>query len=89
MARTLERVVEQATKLPTELYARLAHLLVESLEADELGRIDRLWAVEGAHRRDEVRVGCDAAVAERFVTSFSLPPSCTAVASPVSGNGEV
>ena len=31
-------------------------LLVESLDADELGRIDRLWVAE-AKRRDEVRAG--------------------------------
>jgi len=57
MATTVERLVEQAMKLPTESRARLADLLVESLDADELGRIDRLWAAEAKRRRDEVRAG--------------------------------
>jgi len=57
MATTVERLVEQALKLPSESRARLADILVESLDADELGRIDRLWAVEAKRRRDEVRTG--------------------------------
>jgi Putative addiction module component len=43
--------------LPSESRARLADLLVESLNADEFGRIDRLWAAEATRRRDEVRAG--------------------------------
>lgn len=43
--------------LPTESRARLADLLVESLDADELGRIDQMWAAEAKRRRDEVRAG--------------------------------
>jgi putative addiction module component (TIGR02574 family) len=57
MATSVERLVEQALKLPSESRARLADLLVESLDADELGRIDRLWVVEAKRRRDEVRAG--------------------------------
>jgi putative addiction module component (TIGR02574 family) len=57
MATTVERLVEQALKLPSESRARLADLLVESLEADALGPIDRLWAAEAKRRRDEVRAG--------------------------------
>jgi hypothetical protein len=57
MATTVERLVQQALKLPGESRARLADLLVESLDADEFGRIDRLWAVEAKRRRDEVRTG--------------------------------
>lgn len=57
MATSVERLVEQALKLPSESRARLADLLVESLDADELGRIDRLWAAEAKRRRDEVRAG--------------------------------
>ncbi len=41
--------------LPGESRARLTNLLVESLDAEELGRIDRLWAIEATRRREEVR----------------------------------
>lgn len=57
MATTVERLAEQALKLPNESRARLADLLVESLEGEDLGRIDELWAVEAKRRRDEVRSG--------------------------------
>jgi len=57
MATTVEELVEQAMMLPSESRARLADLLVESLDAEELGRIDRLWAAEATRRRDEVRAG--------------------------------
>jgi hypothetical protein len=55
MATTVEQLAEQAMSLPTESRARLADLLVESLDANDLGRIDRLWAAEAIRRRDEVR----------------------------------
>jgi Putative addiction module component len=57
MATTVEKLVEQAMTLPGESRARLAELLVESLDSGELGRIDRLWAAEAKRRRDEVRAG--------------------------------
>jgi putative addiction module component (TIGR02574 family) len=57
MATSVERLAEQAMKLPGESRARLADLLVESLDAEELGRIDRLWVAEAKRRRDEVRAG--------------------------------
>lgn len=57
MGTTLEKLAEQAMTLPTELRARLADLLVESLDAEELGRIDQMWAAEAKRRRDEVRAG--------------------------------
>jgi Putative addiction module component len=57
MATTVEKLVEQALTLPSESRARLADLLVESLDAEDLGRIDRLWASEAKRRRDEVRAG--------------------------------
>jgi len=57
MAITVERLVEQAMKLPSESRARLADLLVESLDAGDLGRIDRMWAAVAKRRRDEVRAG--------------------------------
>jgi len=43
MATTVEELAEQAMNLPSESRARLADLLVESLDANELGHIDRLW----------------------------------------------
>ena len=52
-----ERVTDQAMKLPGESRARLADLLVESLESGEVGEIDRLWITEAKRRRDEVREG--------------------------------
>ena len=57
MASTVEKLVEQVMALPSESRARLADLLVESLDADDLSRIDRLWAVEAKRRWDEVRAG--------------------------------
>jgi len=57
VARTIDELAEQAMNLPTESRARLADLLVESLDADELGHIDRLWVAEAKRRRDEVRSG--------------------------------
>jgi hypothetical protein len=43
--------------LPGESRARLADLLVESLDADALTEIDKLWLSEAKRRRDEVRSG--------------------------------
>lgn len=57
MSKSVEQLAEQAMTLPTESRARLADLLVESLDADELGPIDRLWTAEAKRRRDEVRAG--------------------------------
>jgi len=57
MAMSVERLAEQALKLPSASRAQLADLLVESLDADELGPIDRLWTAEAKRRRDDVRAG--------------------------------
>lgn len=57
MALTWEQLAEQGMRLPTESRARLTDLLVESLDADELGQIDRLWVAGAKRRRDEVRSG--------------------------------
>ena len=57
MANTLEKLAEEAMSLPAESRARLADLLVESLEADDLGNIDQMWSAEARRRRDEVRAG--------------------------------
>jgi Putative addiction module component len=57
MTTTVEQLIAQAMTLPGESRARLADLLVESLERDDLGEIERLWATEAKRRRDEVRTG--------------------------------
>ena len=57
MATTVEKLAKQAMNLPTESRARLADLLVESLDAADLGQIDRQWIAEAKRRRDEVRSG--------------------------------
>lgn len=57
MAMTIEQLAEQALSLPTESRARLADLLVESLDTAELGRLDELWLAEARRRREEVRSG--------------------------------
>lgn len=57
MSTTVEQLAEQAMNLPVESRARLADLLVESLDTDELGRIERLWVTEAKAktRRSAVR----------------------------------
>jgi hypothetical protein len=57
MGTAVEQLAKQAMSLLTESRARLADLLVESLDAEELGRIDQMWIVEAKRRRDEVRAG--------------------------------
>ena len=57
MPMTLDQLAQEALALPSESRALLADKLVESLDAAELGDIDRLWATEAKRRRDEVRQG--------------------------------
>lgn len=57
MATTVEQLAEQAMTLPSESRARLADLLLESLEGADLGGIEQLWITEAKRRRDEVRDG--------------------------------
>lgn len=57
MAATFEELAEQAMSLPPEERARLADLLVESLDADGLGPHDELWLVEAERRLDDIRSG--------------------------------
>jgi len=57
MATTIEELAEQAMSFPAEARARLADLLVESLDADGLTEIDRRWLAEAVRRRDDIRTG--------------------------------
>jgi putative addiction module component (TIGR02574 family) len=57
MPMTADEIEREALALPSEARARLADLLVESLDAAEANRIDELWAAEAKRRRDEVRQG--------------------------------
>lgn len=55
MSTTVEQLAEQALSLPVESRARLADLLVESLDTDELDQIEQTWLAEAKRRRDEIR----------------------------------
>jgi hypothetical protein len=57
VATTVEQLAEQALSLPGESRARLADLLVESLEGAELGPLEERWLNEAKRRRDEIRSG--------------------------------
>lgn len=57
MNSTIEQLAQEAMNLPPESRAKLADLLVESLDSNELGRIEQLWLDEAKRRRDEVRSG--------------------------------
>lgn len=57
MATVIEQLAEQAMSLPAESRARLADILVESLDVADLEHIDALWLDEAKRRRDEVRGG--------------------------------
>ena len=57
MGTTVEQLVTQAMTLPSESRALLADLLVESLDADDIGPIEQAWIAEAKRRRDDVRAG--------------------------------
>jgi len=57
MATRVEGLAEQALKLSGESRAQLADLLVESLDASDLGHVEQLWVSEAMRRRDQVRSG--------------------------------
>ena len=62
MATTIEKLAEQAMTLPTESRARLAEMLVESLDGADLTELDQMWITEAKRRRNEVRAGQTATV---------------------------
>jgi hypothetical protein len=57
LAATVEQLAEQALSLPGESRARLADLLVESLEGAEFGPLEERWLNEAKRQRDEIRSG--------------------------------
>ena len=57
MHTTFEQLAEDAMALPAASRAKLADILVESLDVAELGDIDGLWLHEAKRRRDDVRAG--------------------------------
>lgn len=57
MTTSVEQLAEQAMQLSGECRARLADLLVESLDAEGLNAVDLLWLSEAKRRRDEIREG--------------------------------
>lgn len=57
MPRTIEQLADEALAFPSEQRALLADRLVESLDAAEVSRLDRLWGAEAKRRRDDVRQG--------------------------------
>lgn len=54
---TPEELAQKAMELSAEDRAELADLLIESLDAAQIGRIDRAWLAEAKRRRDEARSG--------------------------------
>ena len=57
MALTIEELFEQAMRLSPEARARLAALLLESLDDDPLDSIGGLWLAGAQRRLDDVRSG--------------------------------
>ena len=52
---TIEQLEKEALALSGTARAELADRLVESLDAEGLQQIDKLWGAEAKWRRDEVR----------------------------------
>ncbi|NJK68439.1 MAG: addiction module protein [Microcoleus sp. SU_5_3] len=55
--RSIEQLTQEALSLPNALRAQLAERLVESLEFDIDGTVQKLWTAEAKQRRDEIRSG--------------------------------
>ena len=54
---SIEQLMKEALSLPNALRAQLAERLVESLEFDIDGTVQKLWTAEAKLRRDEIRSG--------------------------------
>jgi hypothetical protein len=57
MTTNFEQLAEQVMSLPGKSRAKLADLLVESLEGDDFGSLEQRWIKTAKRRRDEVRSG--------------------------------
>lgn len=57
MRLTFDELSEEAMQLPAASRALLAEKLIESLNAEELDEIQRVWTAEAIRRRDEIRSG--------------------------------
>ncbi|MGL5059661.1 MAG: addiction module protein [Microcoleus sp.] len=54
---SIEQLMQAALSLPNALRAQLAERLVESLEFELDGTVQKLWTAEAKQRRDEIRSG--------------------------------
>lgn len=54
---SIEQLMQAALSLPNALRAQLAERLVESLEFELDGTVQKLWTAEAKQRRDEIRNG--------------------------------
>lgn len=57
MSLNLDKIAQEALKLPISLRAELADMLVESLHTEDSDEIQSLWLDEAIRRRDEIRTG--------------------------------
>lgn len=57
MSMTVEEIVDEALRLPSEALALLADRLLQSLDPAEDGYVRQLWVLEALRWRDEVRSG--------------------------------
>lgn len=57
MSSTLEQLASEALRLPSELRAELADILVGSLDVLPSDAIQEDWTREALRRRDEIRSG--------------------------------
>ena len=54
---SIEQLMKEALSLPNALRSQLAERLVESLEFDIDGTVQKLWTAEASQRREEIRSG--------------------------------
>ena len=54
---SIEQLMKEALSLPNALRVQLAERLVESLEFDIDGTVQKLWTAEASQRREEIRSG--------------------------------
>jgi putative addiction module component (TIGR02574 family) len=67
--KTYEEIINAALALPPSARAMLAEHLLESLDAEDQGRIDSLWAEEAERRDREIEDGIVKAIPGEEVMS--------------------